>query len=157
MWLSMSLLSGARIGIALAALAVGFLGMLVPRTKVWLPQRAAQVSSELIHTGRTGRMSFGWGFELGVGVRTFLVTPAFYGLFAVALAQRTPLIALGIGVAYGASRGAALAVMTLASREPSHRVAAILRTDGVTRLMRVPLLVILAATFVVVASTGTGT
>lgn len=103
----------ARSGLILAAATVSVVGVVFPRLRRWLPERACQVASaEVLRSGRT-RAAFKWGLKLGTGVSTFMVTPALYALLGVAAGQREALIAGVICIAYGTSRGATIAGFAL--------------------------------------------
>jgi hypothetical protein len=139
---------GFLLGLTLLSIAA------IHSRRVWglLPERTRQVSgTRLSTTPSVAAVAFPWGFELGVGIMTFLVTPAFYGLIAVASAERWPLGSVTVGVAYGASRGLTIAAMSLLmlrrARRNEEREAAV----GMARATRWPftfLLVLIAAALI---------
>ena len=91
---------GLAAGIILAS-AVATLSHPVPW---WMPQRTCQVSGHRLVAQPIAVASFDWGFELGMGIRTFMVTPAFYGIVGLAIAAPNPSVALVVGMAYGCAR-----------------------------------------------------
>jgi hypothetical protein len=111
------------------------------RTRAWLPERSCQVSNALMRERRE-RAALRWGFELGTGVHTLVVTPAMYALLAIAAAQPRPLVVAAVCVLYGASRGATIAGFALvyAWRHGRERGVPGL---GLERAMRVPVVIAL--------------
>lgn len=75
----------------------------------WMPQRACQVAADGLRRKSVRRGAFAWGFELGTGVQTFVVTPLFYAAIAVVLASGSLLLAMVAGALYGLVRAASIA------------------------------------------------
>jgi hypothetical protein len=84
-----------------------------------------------------------WGFILGFGLRTYLVTPGAYAMLAAIATQPYPVAALLLGMWYGVARGMTIAVFALKAA-PSAR-SGIRCGEGLERWMRVPIAVALAA------------
>jgi hypothetical protein len=110
---------GARIGVIVALTALALIGTGWPRVGRWLPERACQVSNSPMLSGSLRRAGFRWGIRLGLGLCTFLVTPAFYALPAVAIGQHHPWEAVLVCAVYGGTRGTTIAAFTVmqASRD----------------------------------------
>lgn len=129
-----------RIGLLVGLGCVSIGATLFRRWRRWIPQRGRQVRSALLREKTPDRAAFGWGFQLGTGVRTLVVTPAFYAFVALAASQTRPVAAFFLCVFYGAARGAtifAFSELTLrmegpgrADWEPGH---------GLEKGLRVPL------------------
>lgn len=105
----------ARIGIAIGLGALTVFAIVNPRWRAWIPERACQVRPHHLMPGSMNWVAFRWGIELGLGVCTFIVTPAFYGLIAVSLVQPNPLTAALPMIAYGASRGLTITAFSLST------------------------------------------
>lgn len=109
----LSVIPQARLGIALGVLVVAGVSTLWGHQAWWIPQRACQVTGRrLVAQGRV-RAGFFWGLDLGIGVRTFLVTPAFYAVIGLGLAERNPALGILIGTAYGLARTFTIAVFSI--------------------------------------------
>lgn len=136
-----------RAGLVLAVAGVSTVAVTWPRARRWLPDRACQVSKSLLLKRSLGRAALRWGTELGLGVCTFVVTPAFYALLVVALGQRTPVVAASLCVIYGMVRGATIACFALvqASREAVGRDWGWSETGMLERALRPPLIVAIIA------------
>lgn len=76
-----------------------------------LPERACQVRSDLMLRERPMHVAFRWGYELGTGLYTFIVTPALLGLVAVMVGQQRVTACLVIGLAYGFARSGTVALV----------------------------------------------
>jgi hypothetical protein len=84
--------------------------------------------------------------ELGVGVRTFVVTPAFYGLLAVVVSTGRPETALGLGAFYGFARGATTAAFAVVvGRRSATAGEEVDAGFGLERALRVPAVLAMAA------------
>jgi hypothetical protein len=102
-------LDAVRAGILWGLVAVAVVALLVPQVRPWLPQRRCQVGGNRLRQSGASVGAAVWGFELGLGVRTYLVTPAFYGMAALQIGLGSPALALVASATYGLSRGAAIA------------------------------------------------
>ncbi|MBK5227974.1 MAG: hypothetical protein JJE05_05650 [Actinobacteria bacterium] len=103
-------LSTLREGLLLAGL--GFVIATLTRNPWIVPERKRQVVGDWAAEG-LAQASLRWGVELGMGVRTFIVTPAFYGLLVVAVAQPAPIATVTILVFYGVTRGLTIVFFSL--------------------------------------------
>lgn len=138
-----------RAGLLGGVASISILATLWLRARAWLPQRACQVSGSHLRRYALKETALRWGLTLGVGVCTFLVTPALYALIAVAVVQPNAFVAGGICVLYGISRGTTIAVFALVvgkreesgtyGREPGR---------GLERALRLPLVAVTAAALV---------
>ena len=136
-WYALAPLDALRTAAILGVGAVAATGVLWPRARRWLPERACQVASTLMRDS-PGRAAFRWGLELGTGVSTFVVTPAMYALLAVAVGQGQPVVVVALCSLYGTSRGAAIAwfavVYSRRAQAQEHQPGV-----GLERALRVPL------------------
>jgi hypothetical protein len=112
----LSRLPEARIGISLGLIGAGVVASLTRRVPWWTPQRTCQVSPYRIVAQGPRRAAFAWGVELGVGIRTFVVTPAIYALVGVALLARSIVLCALLCCIYGAARAGTIAGMAFAVR-----------------------------------------
>jgi hypothetical protein len=116
MTLLTSQLPGATVGLMLALSCMAVVGLAWPSTRIWLPHRAAQVRAEVMLRHRKFRTAGQWGFELGLGVATHLVTPAFYAFVGIVLGSGEPALAVVAGASYGFAR-----LLTIAIAAAAHR------------------------------------
>lgn len=153
-WYLLAPFSSARSGVVLGVVTLSAIAVGWPGLRRWLPERACQVaSSQLLRFSRE-RAAIHWGVTLGVGVSTFVVTPAFYALVAVALAQERALMAGLLCTVYGAVRGATIAcfALTEARREAKADEGVCRRMGTIEHALRAPLMVaIVVATTVAIA------
>ncbi len=102
-----------RGGVFMALAAITVSAFAAPSLERWLPERPRQVlGAAFFMHGRKGA-AIRWGFELGTGLATYIVTPGMYGLLALAFLQREVMMSLTIGFAYGITRGATIAWFAL--------------------------------------------
>ena len=73
-----------------------------------LPLHYRQVNEVWFATYRRWVYASGYGWQLGVGVATFITTAAIYLMIAAAALTGEPLMAFGSGVAFGAIRALAI-------------------------------------------------
>lgn len=73
-----------------------------------LPSIPRQVDENWLHEYRGWVYGFGFGFQLGAGVLTYITSAALYATIAAALLVGHPLAAVGIGVVFGVTRGLTL-------------------------------------------------
>jgi hypothetical protein len=136
-WFVVAQLDELRIAAVLGVGALAGVAVVWPPARRWLPERACQVPSALMHFP-PGRAAFRWGLDLGTGVSTFVVTPGMYALLAVAVGQARPMAVVGLCALYGACRGAAIAWFALVlarRRETTERSPGV----GLERSLRMPL------------------
>lgn len=158
LWLLLDQVQGLRPGTAFALLALAIASAISPRVWRLAPQRRQQVSYSTLSSPRDELLGvFRWGAVLGIGVKTNLVTPAAYGIGALALLTG-PYDALAAGCVYGLARGAAVVV---GSNTVGRRL--VLGTDGrepllgLSKATTLPLLVVIAITSIALALRGWGT
>jgi hypothetical protein len=145
-WFVTSSFDAVRIGLLLGIVPLCVLGMIWPAVRRWLPERACQVPGALMMVPRPSSAALKWGIQLGTGVRTFVVTPAFYVLLAVALSEREAWFPGLVCIAYGVARGATIAffafVTALRKRAGGRRLAG----AHLEVALRIPLLLVIATT-----------
>lgn len=105
-----------RMGVLLGLGLVSVTSTVIPSWRRWVPQRGRQVRAGLMHERNRESAAFLWGVELGTGIRTWVVTPAFYGLMALCLTQPSALRALAICLLYGATRGSVIVTLAEVAR-----------------------------------------
>lgn len=138
-------LTGAAVGVGWALAIVSLAGLASQRLWKWFPQRACQVAAgQRFRQGRS-TTSLIWGIQLGAGVTTYLVTPAFYGLLGVAFALQSPLTAVLAGAVYGLTRCLMIDAVAVVRRQARLMGQDILPLVGLEARMRLPL----AATIVI--------
>jgi hypothetical protein len=115
--LVLGLAGGIQLGLALGIILAAAVAALSHPTPWWVPQRTCQVSRHRIVAQQMTAAFFGWGFDLGLGVRTFVVTPAFYGIVGLAIAAPNPLFGMLIGTVYGCARVLTIACFSRAVRK----------------------------------------
>jgi hypothetical protein len=134
----------ARTAVVLAVGGIAVVALARSSVRGWLPEAACQVSkarlAETMH-----HAAFFWGVELGAGVRTFVVTPALYAVFAVALVQREPVFAAAVVGLYGCARGAAIAWFAIVNARREREGVAGAPGAGLERAMRLPLVIAIVA------------
>lgn len=133
----------AGLGIAVILLAIGAsFSQAIFRL---LPERSCQVPGQALAQSRTvTRGAFRWGVTLGLGVRTFVVTPGFYALLAIAGMQVRPVAAVGICAVYGLMRGITILgfAVALGYREARGKEGEL--AVGLRAWLRLPIVLILA-------------
>lgn len=103
-----------RMALVAALIGMVLLAAALPSSARWLPERRCQVARVLLRQTSLNQTALRWGFQLGLGFRTYLVTPAFYALIGIMVGQSNPVAALAIGGSYGLVRGAAISGMAVA-------------------------------------------
>jgi hypothetical protein len=138
-WLAVDALRTVRpaLGVGVGVLVV--LALLWPGLRRWLPEAACQVRDDPMGSGAMHRVAFVWGVELGLGLRTYAVTPALFMVPTIALLQPSALAVLAIPSIYGFARGATIAWFAALSARPKIRSAP--PGIGIERRMRIPLAV----------------
>lgn len=130
--------SGTVAAVLLVALAVDA-GRLGPP----LPYLRRQVNEVWLDRYRPWVYGAGFGWQIGVGFATFVMTAGLGGLVLAAAATGSPLVAWSLGTAFGAARG--LTVLTAAgARTPADLALAQRRLDRAERPVRVAVLAVLA-------------
>ncbi len=141
-WLALRVVTTLRIGVLLGVALLSASALIRPSIRRWIPERACQVPGSLVQRHRMSHVAYLWGFQLGLGIRTFLVTPAFYGMLAVAVGQRHVCESILICVVYGLARGMAIAVVAV-RRRPRGAFSELDLLVGLERKLRIPLVVVL--------------
>src|SRR5437867_5744650 len=91
-----------------------------PHLNAFLPERKCQVRQETFHQTSFARTGFRWGVELGLGLRTWCVTPALFVLCGMTLVLASVPGVAACGV-YGLARGSAIAIVSIAKRRLEER------------------------------------
>lgn len=99
--------SASTVPFAFAAIAIAGLSLLPAQWSAWLPQSKAQVRREWLDLPSLTATAAGWGFVLGAGLLTRIITPAFYGFLALCLTQPLHTVIVAT-IAYGVARGASI-------------------------------------------------
>jgi hypothetical protein len=144
-------IGSARLGLVWGLAAVSLVAIVWPTLREWVPERACQVPSSILLIRGRNRTALIWGWELGLGVCSYLVTPAFYALVAVAIGAHPVLAAAFMCVVYGLTRGLAIAGFALVTR---HRNAWGIEAEpgiGLGRRLEVPLIVAIVAALIAVS------
>jgi MFS family permease len=89
------------------ALVVGLAG---DARLIRLPDRPRQVNERWLERYRPWAYSSGFGWQIGTGVATYVMTDATYALIVASMLVLTPLSALAMGTMFGLVRGACLLV-----------------------------------------------
>lgn len=136
-WIALVPIDQARAGVILAAAGMSVIGIGFPSIRRALPEPACQVSD----TPRLGSLTpaaLRWGVTLGLGVCTYVVTPAIYALLGVALGQSGPISAALLCTIYGLTRGITIVMFTVApAGQETDRVTD--AGEGLEKILRVPL------------------
>ena len=112
------LTTAAAVTLVLAAVLLELKGRVAP-----LPQLKAQVPRRWLAWRRRAWTAGAFGLVIGSGVLTHLQHAVAYALAALILLAPSPLVGLGIGSAYGATRGLALLATWLGDRYLGSRFA----------------------------------
>lgn len=99
-------LLAALAAVALAAGAAGDLGLLGYR----IPLLRRQVNERWLDRYRPWVYGGGFGWQIGTGLTTYVMTTAVFATIAVAALSASPLVAASVGVVFGVSRGLAVLV-----------------------------------------------
>lgn len=139
-------IAGARrsgtliLALSASAMSLCVLASISPRLQILLPYPRRQVRRELLWLHGRVKGAFIWGIDLGAGFRTYIVTPALYGLLAIGLLLRD---SAGIAVLtmYGLARGSSICALAIYKGRRVDTCNADRLLDGrVARLARWPLL-----------------
>jgi hypothetical protein len=110
---SAAVLGALVVGVVGVALAFDLRGGTIP-----LPSWRRQVNEDWLTQYRGWIYGAGFGFQLGLGLVTFITAGAVYGTFGLALLSGSALGGLVIGLAFGLTRG--LSILTTAGvRQPA--------------------------------------
>ena len=142
--------SGADLGVRAALLAVAALVTVASDTEVVgrsLPNHPRQVDETWLKRYRAWAYATGFGWQIGTGVATYVMTSGVYLLMAVGVLSGDPALAFGLGVAFGLVRG--LAVFVSAGADRPERLRRLHAT--VDRWARPSLVAAVAAQLVVLA------
>lgn len=145
--------SPARIGLVLGIGGLAAVATASHRVRRWIPERHCQVARTLLQTRSRERTSLRWGIKLGVGVTTLVVTPAFYALLAVSIAQRAT-VALLSCLTYGFVRGGTIATCAIWKDGRQRRGHGEPAGGRLKRMMTAPLAVNSAAATILVSITS---
>lgn len=132
-----------RLSVLLAASALAVAALLWRDLRPWLPQRGCQVRRNTELKRSIPRAALLWGLELGSGIRTFAVTPAFYGFIAVMVAQVAPWACLAGCLVYGISRGTTIMVFAHLETIRGGSNEGAQQIGRVRGIMRLPILAVL--------------
>lgn len=149
-------LSSLRIPIPGISFAIGSIGVVAILSKgvaQLLPQRSCQVPQRFLTPWPLRKVALHWGFSLGLGFCTYLVTPALFVLVAAALSTRqlaNVLVACG---AYGFARGSAIAVAALV-KDRRQRAGVPFSEPPLRELLRLPLVATAVAALVLAIGVG---
>jgi hypothetical protein len=91
-----------------------------------------------MRTGGLERAAFRWGVKLGLGVSTYVVTPALYAMLVVATIQSSPVRAISLCALYGVARGATIVRFALVQRDVAEGKRSVPGV-GLERMLRLPL------------------
>lgn len=78
--------------------------------RIRFPERPRQVNEHWVERFRPWAYASGFGWQIGTGLATYVMTDALYALVVAAALLCSPLSALAVGIAFGAVRGACLLV-----------------------------------------------
>jgi MFS family permease len=127
----LALPAAVRIGVAVAVAGLA-LAADARLGGLRLPERPRQVDASWVTRFRPWVYAGGFGWQLGTGVATYVMTNGVYTMLVVGAVWLPPLQALALGVVFGACRGATIllgaAVTTPARLRAVHRWLA--STDG---------------------------
>jgi len=101
--------ASARVAVALLA-AIVALAADARLGGVRLPERPRQVDATWVTRFRPWAYAGGFGYQLGTGVATYVMTNATYTMLLVGLVWLPPSGALALGAVYGACRGATILI-----------------------------------------------
>jgi len=101
-----AMLPDGRVHIALGAVVafVGITAIWVSRFERVLPFRRVQVPAHWMHWRPLERTALSWGWMLGMGLLSPIITPAFFALLGATIAQPVGQSAVIVGTGYGAAR-----------------------------------------------------
>lgn len=111
--LALSTAASVHAGIVTGVLLLAAAATLRPNLRPWLPERSCQVAGSTMKRRRPIRGAFEWGALLGVGVSTFMVTPALYGVLVLAVGQQRAISSVSICVTYGLARVLTIVVFSV--------------------------------------------
>lgn len=120
------LAAGTSVGLAVAAAVLALVAAWdggVGRPA--LPHHRRQVNEQWLDEFRPWVYAAGFGLQIGTGLATYIMTAGVYAVVALGSLSGSPLAALGLGVVFGAARGAAVLVSRSADTPP--RLAALHR------------------------------
>lgn len=107
-WLILDLIPGLRQGLAFGMVLFAAVATL-PALRLWVPERNCQVASARLLKGGLVQATMRWGIVLGLGLCTFIVTPAIYALIGAGLGLHHVSSVPILFVTYGTIRGATIA------------------------------------------------
>lgn len=136
-------LGAPRLGIGGALIVLGLVGMLHPSFATFLPSRRLQLPQETYFKLTRTRAALRWGISLGIGVRTYVVTPAFFALLGALVVQTSIFGAVAIGLIYGLTRGVVISIFAVMHNGESSSNAQLAHVDRLKRGSRVPLILLM--------------
>lgn len=136
-WVASDSLSGAREALIVILGLISLVAQARADWHIWIPQRRRQV--RVTRMNRVDLSAVGeWGFELGTGVSTFIVTPTFYMFVAVTIAQGSPGLAVAVFTAYGVARGVAISAYSYyLTRSEASRPSCFRHVESIARVASV--------------------
>jgi hypothetical protein len=138
-------------GLALGLISLSLAALLFPQLAQWLPERQCQVTAGDLFRFSRSRAALQWGVRLGLGICTYLVTPAMLALIALTLVQTPPLLSIVICFVYGVLRGATIALAAIRKSQVERQGRLEKPPLRVLRSLRVPsVLVVALATFALI-------
>lgn len=87
-----------------------------------LPDHPRQVNERWLDRFRPWAYSSGYGWQIGTGIATYVMTDAIYALIVVSMVTLTPMTAFAVGTVFGVVRGACLIASASVSTPDSLRV-----------------------------------
>ncbi len=87
-----------------------------------LPDRPRQVNERWLDRFRPWVYSSGYGWQIGTGIATYVMTDAIYALIVASVVTLTPVAAFAVGTVFGIVRGACLLAGASVSTPASLRV-----------------------------------
>ncbi len=134
-WETLRLLGVSQVGVAATLGLTSIAALLWPGLAALLPERACQVWRSDLFRYPVCLAACRWGVQLGVGFRTFIVTPAVYTMAAAALIQQGILQTAGICLVYGVARSGTIGwVAVIGRRAPGDR----LPSGSIKKALRYP-------------------
>lgn len=120
-----------------------------------LPLHARQVNEEWLMRYRRWLYAAGFGFQIGTGFATYIMTAATYLLVALSALSGSPSLALGAGLVFGLVRGSAV-LLSVRCRTPQALLAVHRRLSELEPLSLRTVLAVELLAAVALAAAGSG-